>query len=92
MSCNCPTPNACPTTQSCLCGLNIDIYLNNVLLESSVAIGYTSVPDIYFLNTQSTVWNSILGDPYELIYAYNSVKGRWEMSYFASLDSCNRLL
>lgn len=84
MSCNCPTPNACPTTQSCLCGLNIDIYLNNVLLESSVAIGYTSVPDIYFLNTQSTVWNSILGDPYELIYAYNSVKGRWEMSYFDS--------
>lgn len=80
MSCNCPTPNTCPETQQCLCGITLDIYNSQgTLVESTEAAPYFGN---IFVDVQSVVWNSILGQHYELTIQYNNILGRWELSYF----------
>jgi hypothetical protein len=80
MSCNCPTPNTCPETQQCLCGITLDIYNSQgILVESTEAAPYFE--DIFF-DFQSVIWNIVLGQHYELTIQYNNILSRWELSYF----------
>lgn len=83
MSCNCPDTNKCPTPTTCLCGLETNIYNPSGVLVETV----TAYPVISGLNTiyeiyNSTAFQAVLGQPYTLTIAYNTVLDRWEVSYF----------
>ncbi len=83
MSCNCPDTNKCPTPTTCLCGFETNIYNPSGVLVETV----TAYPVISGLNTiyeiyNSTAFQAVLGQPYTLTIAYNTVLDRWEVSYF----------
>jgi hypothetical protein len=83
MSCNCTDTNKCPTPTTCLCGIETNIYNPSGVLVEAV----TAYPVISGLNTIYEIYNStafqvVLGQPYTLTIAYNTVLDRWEVSYF----------
>lgn len=74
MSCNCPTPNQCESTETCLCGLNYSI-LNpqtTVVIESGVMAPNLGEGGIYYV---------IPATPFhdEFVISYNYILGRWEL-------------
>lgn len=74
MSCNCPNTNTCPTSNDCLCGIDISLYLNDVLTNSYESGGYVEGGELFFQLDGTNPLNKI---------RYNSEKGRWELYYFS---------
>lgn len=82
MSCNCPDINQCPDNSACLCGVNMDIYSpSGVLLETVIAHPWLVESGLTYTIYDSTAFETVLGQTYQLTIAYNDSLGRWEMSY-----------
>jgi len=83
MSCNCPTPNTCPESSQCLCGITLSIYnTSGVLVETINADIFTGEGGTYYQVTGSTAFAPVIGPGYTLTIYYNSLLSRWEMSYY----------
>ena len=82
MSCNCPTPNQCPPSELCLCGVTLNIYKKENLVETIQGNILQGEGDYYYVVTGSTAFNDILPTGYELTISYNYELERWEMTYF----------
>lgn len=81
MSCNCSNTNTCPNLNDCRCGITLDIYNSiGTLVESTQASIYGN--NDYFYDVESSIWNSVLGQSYDLTIEYNDSLDRWELSYF----------
>jgi hypothetical protein len=83
MNCNCPTPNTCPESSQCLCGITLSIYnTSGVLVETINADIFTGEGGTYYQVTGSTAFAPVIGPGYTLTIYYNSLLSRWEMSYY----------
>jgi hypothetical protein len=89
MSCNCTNtnPNLCPSQQSCLCGITLDIYNENgVLIKSLDSGGYLEPVNnlrFYFLDT--TIFPVIPEEGGTVYFEKNA--GVWNLWYQIDGDS-----
>jgi hypothetical protein len=83
MSCNCPTPNQCPPSELCLCGVTLSIFNpEGILVETIQGNIFQGEGDYYYVVTSSTAFNGVLPTGYELTISYNYDLERWEMTYY----------
>ncbi len=83
MSCNCPTPNQCPPSELCLCGVTLSISNpEGILVETIQGNIFQGEGDYYYVAIGSTAFNGILPTGYELTISYNYELERWEMTYY----------
>lgn len=83
MSCNCPTPNQCPPSELCLCGVTLTISNSDgSIVETLQGNIFQGEGSYYYVATGSTIFNGILPTGYELTISYNYELERWEMTYF----------
>lgn len=83
MSCNCPTPNQCPPSELCLCGVTLTISNSDgSIVETLQGNIFQGEGDYYYVAIGSTIFNGILPTGYELTISYNYELERWEMTYF----------
>jgi hypothetical protein len=93
MSCNCPTPNQCPPSELCLCGVTLSIFNpEGILVETIQGNIFQGEGDYYYVVTSSTAFNGILPTGYELTISYNYDLERWEMTYYNEELDLNILL
>lgn len=91
MSCNCNNIDPCSNTAvSCLCGLEFNIYsFDGVLIETVNGYQEVSVPGSPYVITDSTAFEFVLDQSYNLTIQYNGILGRWEMSYESNITESN---
>ena len=83
MSCNCPTPNQCPPSELCLCGITSSIFSpEGVLLETIQGNIFQGETNYYYIIIGSTAFDSVIPPGYELTISYNYELERWEMTYY----------
>ena len=83
MSCNCPTPNQCPPSELCLCGVTLTISSpDSSIVETLQGNIFQGEGSYYYVATGSTIFNGILPTGYELTISYNYELERWEMTYY----------
>jgi hypothetical protein len=76
------TNTSCLATEpTCLCGIEVSISTRFGLIEASFAGGHLVDEELIFTDNQSVVWVDELGVDYILNFSYNTVLGRWELSY-----------
>jgi len=93
MSCNCPTPNQCPPSELCLCGITSSIFSpEGVLLETIQGNIFQGETNYYYVIIGSTAFESVIPSGYELTISYNYELGRWEMTYFNNIFGLDILL
>lgn len=93
MSCNCPDTNKCPTDESCLCGIDLNIYNpEGNLVETIHGNILQGIGGTYYEVIGSNAFESVIGTGYILNIYYNSMLSRWEMSYYNELYDLDILL
>ena len=76
------TLNNCSANEpTCLCGIEVSISTRFGLVEVSFGGGHIVDGELIFTDNQSVVWTDDLGVDYILNFSYNTVLGRWELSY-----------
>ena len=76
------TLNNCSANEpTCLCGIEVSISTRFGLVEVSFGGGHIVDGELIFTDNQSIEWREDLGVDYILNFSYNTVLGRWELSY-----------